>query len=243
MTSSLSRPLLSAIAAALALTLTACGGSTGADETRSAFEREGDRGKGSASAPVVMIEYLSVSCGACAGFHTNVNPTLERYIADGTLRLVYREMLTPPPELALAGFLLARCVSEDRYFDMVGLMLEQQQAIFMAARRGEARQQYQTIARSAGLSDEQFRTCMSDEGAVAALNEANQQAARDGIGVTPSFVINGVRLESGRAPDGSGLVYFAGGEPIEDERGFVPEQFSDDSFSRIIEYFRSRAAE
>lgn len=237
------RSVLSAVIAALALTLAACGGNTGANEARSEFEREGDQAKGSTDAPVVMIEYLSVSCGACAGFYANVTPTLERYVADGTLRLVYREMLTPPPELALAGFLLARCVPDDRYFDMVGVLLEQQEAIFMAARRGEARQQLQTIARSAGLSDEQFRACMSDEAAVAAINEANRQAGRDGIGVTPSFVINGVRLETGRAPDGSGLVYFAEGQPIEDEQGFVPEQFTGDTFARIIEYFRSRASE
>uniref|UniRef100_UPI003D1C65AF DsbA family protein n=1 Tax=Glycocaulis sp. TaxID=1969725 RepID=UPI003D1C65AF len=117
---------------------------------------------------------------------------------------------------------------------------EQQQAIFMAAQRGQARQQFQTIARSAGLSDQEFRACMSDESAVDAINESNQRAARDGINATPTFIINGERVEANRAPDGSGVVYFAGNAAIEDDQGFIPAQFTGDTFSRIIEYFRSR---
>lgn len=237
------RSFIPAFAAATALALAACGGDSGASDGRSEFEREGDFAKGSPDAPVVMIEYGSTACGGCAAFHEGVHPTLNRYIEDGTLRLVFREMLTGSAELALAGFMMARCVPEDRYFDILDVLFEQQQAIFMAAQRGQARQQFQTIARSAGLSDDQFRACMSDESAVEAINDANQRAARDGINATPSFIINGERVEANRAPDGSGVIYFAGTTPIEDEQGFVPAQFTGDTFSRIIEYFQSRAGE
>ncbi|MGY6531656.1 thioredoxin domain-containing protein [Glycocaulis sp.] len=242
MAQSFTRRILPALAAGAALMLAACGNSNGA-QGQTEFEREGDRAKGALDAPVVMIEYSSVACPGCAAFHANAHSTLERYIEEGTLRLVFREMLTGSAELAMAGFMLARCVPEERYFDIVDVLFEQQQAIYRAAQRGEARQHFQTIARSAGLNDQQFRACMSDEAAVEAINQSNQQAARDGIGSTPSFIVNGVRLEPGRAPDGSGVIYFAGTEPIEDEQGFVPAQFTGDSFSRIIEYFRSRAAE
>lgn len=237
------RKFVPALAAATALTLAACGGNSGAADSRSEFEREGDFAKGSPNAPVVMIEYGSTACGGCAAFHAGVHPTLSRYVEDGTVRLVFREVLSGSAELALAGFLLARCVPDERYFDILDVLFEQQQAIFMAAQRGQARQQFQTIARSAGLNDQQFRACMSDEANVTAINEANQRAAREGINSTPSFIINGVRLDANRAPDGSGLVYFAGNTPIEDEQGFVPAQFTGDTFSRIIEYFRSRDEE
>ncbi|MFC4724924.1 DsbA family protein [Glycocaulis abyssi] len=234
------RKLVPAFAAATALALAACGGNSGASDNRSEFEREGDFARGSADAPVVFIEYGSTACGGCAAFHHGVYPTLNRYVEDGTVRLVFREMLTGSAELALAGFMLARCAGEERYFDVLDVLFEQQQAIFMAAQRGQARQQFQTIARSAGLSDQEFRACMSDESAVDAINESNQRAARDGINATPSFIINGERVEANRAPDGSGVVYFAGNAAIEDDQGFVPAQFTGDTFSRIIEYFRSR---
>ncbi|MGP1276509.1 MAG: DsbA family protein [Caulobacterales bacterium] len=239
----LARTVIPAFAAATALALAACGGDSGAVDGRSAYEREGDFARGSADAPVVMIEYASTACGGCAAFHAGVHPTLNQYIEDGTLRLVFREMLTGSAELALAGFMLARCAGEDRYFDVLDVLFEQQQAIFMAAQQGRARQQFQTIASSAGLSDAEFRACMSDESAVTEINESNQRAARDGINSTPSFIINGVRVEPNRAPDGSGVVYFAGNTPIEDEQGTIPAQFTGDSFARIIEYFRSRAEE
>ncbi len=240
---SFTRRALPVIAASAALLLAACGGSNGA-QGQSEFEREGDFAKGAVDAPVVMIEYLSVSCGGCAAFHANVHPTLDRYIEDGTVRLVYREMLTPPAELAMTGFMLARCVPEDRYFDMVGLLLEQQRAIIDAAQRGQAVEYLQTIARSAGLSNQQFRSCLSNEELATAINQSNQQAARDGVNTTPTFFMNGARLRANSAPDGSGaLIYFADNEPIQDDQGYVPAEFSGDSFSRIIEYFRSRAAE
>lgn len=233
---------LPALAASAALMLAACGNSNGA-QGQTEFEREGDFAKGSVDAPVVLIEYSSVACPGCAAFHAGVHSTLERYIEDGTLRLVFREMLTGSAELAMAGFLLARCVPEERYFDIVDVLFEQQQAIYRAAQRGEARQHFQTIARSAGLNDQQFRACLSDEAAVTSINESNMRAGREGINSTPTFIINGVRLDANRAPDGSGVIYFAGSEPIEDEDGFVPAQFTGDTFSRIIEYFRSRASE
>ncbi len=239
---SFTRRAFPVLAASAALLLAACGGSNGA-QGQTEFEREGDFAKGSVDAPVVMVEYSSVACPGCAAFHAGVNPTLERYIEDGTLRVVFREMLTGSAELAMAGFMLARCVPEERYFDVIDVLFEQQQAIYMAAQRGEARQHFQTIARSAGLSDQQFRACLSDEAAVNAINASNQQAARDGINSTPTFFFNGLRVEPQRAPDGSGVVYFANGQPIEDADGFIPAQFTGDTFARIIEYFRSRASE
>ncbi|MFN3836022.1 MAG: thioredoxin domain-containing protein [Glycocaulis sp.] len=239
---SLTRRTFPALAAGVALLLAACGGSGNGAQGQSAFEREGDMAKGSPDAPVVMIEYLSLSCGGCAAFHANVHSTLNRYVEDGTLRLVYRQMLYPVPEISTASFMLARCVPEERYFDMVGLLLEQQNAIFQAAQRGALVEHYRTIARSAGLDDQQFRACMSDETSVDAIRTSTQQAGADGVSVTPSFFINGVHLQVNRAPDGSGAtVYFAGNEAIQDDRGYVPAEYTGDTFSRIIEYFRSRA--
>lgn len=230
-----------AAAMAAAISLAACGNGAAGDDARTEFEREGDFATGSADAPVVITEYASTACPACANFNINVKPTINEYIENGTVRLVFREMITPPRDLAIAGFMLARCAPEEQYFDVLDLVFEQQQAIYQSMERGQGLQQFQAIANSAGISQERFRECMSDEDLMAEVIAASERSARDGVNATPYFLFNGVPVQADRAPDGSGLVYFADNEPIEDADGFVPAQFSGDSFERIILYFQARA--
>jgi protein-disulfide isomerase len=232
-----------------ALCLVACsGGADGANtNTRSSFEREGDRSTGSAEAPVTIIEYASVACGGCAIWHETSMPTVKQYIESGDVRFVMREMLTGQRDLAVAGFMLASCVDENRYFDVVDVLFDQQRALFAGMRSGTALPQFEAIARSAGLSEDTFRTCMSD---VEILNEVEgraEESFRDGISATPTFIVNGQQLERvpSPSPDVSGTVWGANGEAFVDENGPIPadpRQYSAESFERIILYFKDQAA-
>ena len=109
---------------ATAALLVACGGGgSSSSGGGTQFEREGDRALGSADAQVTVIEYASTSCPHCAEYHAEVFPAIEaRYIDTGQVRYVFREMLTGEPRLAQAGFMLARCAPEDRYFDVIDLL-------------------------------------------------------------------------------------------------------------------------
>jgi hypothetical protein len=85
----------------------------------------GDKILGDENAPVTIVEYASVTCGACAAFHQQTYPTLKsKYIDTGKVRLIMREFPTQPAPVAVAGFMLARC-SEDRYFPMLEAIFEQ----------------------------------------------------------------------------------------------------------------------
>jgi protein-disulfide isomerase len=78
----------------------------------------GDKILGSESAPVTIVEYASVTCGACAAFHQQTYPTLKsKYIDTGKVRLIMREFPTAPAPVAIGGFMLARC-GNDRYFPL-----------------------------------------------------------------------------------------------------------------------------
>src|SRR3954468_7537936 len=73
---------------------------------------------GKPSAPIVMVEYASLSCPHCAHFSNTVLPELEKhYIETGKLRYVLRQF--PLNEPALKGAVLLDCVGEqskDKYF-------------------------------------------------------------------------------------------------------------------------------
>ena len=232
------RALFAAGITAVAVSLVACGPS--ATQGRTAYETADDHAKGSPDAPVTIVEYASVACGGCAAFHETAMPTINNYIESGDVRMVFREMITGQAELAIAGFLLANCAPEDQYFDVVDILFEQQRAMFTAMQQGRAQQQLQTIANAAGFSNEEFRQCLSDEEGLQAIQRRNQAAADAGINATPTFIVNGDRLEAIRDSQGA-LVYSVGGETLVDGDGPIPATFEGETFSRIIAYYKARA--
>lgn len=230
---------LAASVAFAALSLTACSDAQPDDRTQ--FERETDRSKGSSDAPVTIIEYASVACGGCAQFHEMGMPAIDQYVESGDVRYVFREMITGNPSIAVAGFMLANCAADEDYFDVVDLLFEQQRALFTALQQGRAQAQFQTIARSAGFSDEEFSDCVRDASNLEAVQAANERAAEDGISSTPTFIINGVTIEPGSAPGIDGQLYLANGDPLIDSQGPIPFSYERETFERIILYFKARA--
>lgn len=232
------RALTTAAAIAGAALLTACGGSP---EGRSAFEQEGDRAKGSADAPVTIIEYASPACGGCGQFHAMGKPAIDDAVEAGDVRFVFREMITGQPNLAIAGFMLARCAPDDQYHEVMDLLFDQQRALFAAMQQGNAQGQFQSIARTAGMSDADFRACMTNQDLVEDIQAASAEASAAGIGVTPSFIINGQRLEQMSGQDGQ--VYGVNGQPLVDAEGEIPATYARDNWDRIIAYFKADAEE
>jgi protein-disulfide isomerase len=85
----------------------------------------GDVVQGPADAKVTIIEYASLTCSHCATFHANTYPELKkRYIDTGQVRFILREFPLDP--LATAGFMLARCEGESKFYPITDLLFSQQ---------------------------------------------------------------------------------------------------------------------
>ena len=133
-----------AVIAAAALALTACGSSTDGDSSEPATDSgNGDTVVlqdiifGDPNAPVTLVEYASWTCPACLDFHARILPTVKTdYIDTGKVRLVFREFPTPPANVAVAGFALARCTSDEAYYDILEELFVRQDAILTLARQG-----------------------------------------------------------------------------------------------------------
>lgn len=236
---------ISAVTAAAlgAFALAACGNGSAASGERSQYEREDDMAKGSPDAPVTMIEYASVACGGCGIWHENAMPTVQEYVDSGDVRFVFRDMITGQPQLAIAGFMLAECAPDERYFDVIDVLFEQQRALMMAMQQGRAQTQFRQIARTLGFSDEEFAACISNEDVLAEVRASSERAGEDGIGSTPTFFFNGSQLTTVPNPDGQGELYAVDGEALVDDQGPIPATFEGETFERIILYFKARAEE
>ncbi|MCR5877421.1 DsbA family protein [Phenylobacterium sp. J367] len=186
----LSRRLLLAAAAVAGLALAGCntGGASG--------PAEGDMSMGDPNAPVKMLEYASASCSHCATFNNEVFPAFKaKYIDTGKVHYTLKEFLTPPEQVATAGFLVARCAGKDKYFSVIDAVFHNQAEMFQT---GDVRGVLLRIAQSAGLTEEQFNACLTNEAEIKALDERVTRAVReDKITGTPTFVINGKQVASG----------------------------------------------
>ena len=162
-----------------------------------AGKADGENSMGNANAKVTMIEYASVTCPHCARFNEEVFPAFKtKYIDTGKVRYIFREFLTPPQQVAAAGFLMARCAGKDKYFSVVDAIFHSQQEMFTQG--GDVRGVLFRIGRSAGLTDDKINACIQDEKALKDLNDRFEKAINvDKIDGTPTFVINGKKLESG----------------------------------------------
>jgi protein-disulfide isomerase len=154
---------------------------------------------GSATAPVTLVEYASVTCAHCAAFNRNILPDLKsRYIDSGKVRYVYREYLTPPENVSAAGALLARCAGRTRYFQMVDAIMRAQPQMFADDTTAGALPVLRRIGQSAGMSPAEIDRCITDPKGLARI-QANMaiydKAYHIGDSGTPAFYVNGRKVE------------------------------------------------
>ena len=158
----------------------------------------GDVAQGSPGAKVTIVEYASLTCSHCAAFHKETYPTLkERYIDTGKVRYVLREFPLDP--LATAGFMLARCDGDSKYYPIVDMLFQQQRAWAFTDKPLDALRQ---MMRQAGFSQEKFDSCLRDQKLYDAVNTVkNRGMEAFKVDSTPTFFINGQRFAGNMSID------------------------------------------
>lgn len=158
--------------------------------------RPDDRIVGSMDAPVTLTTYVSTTCGHCANWHNTVLPTLmAKYVETGQVRIVYRDLPTPPQDVAAAGAVMARCVPADKFDAALGALYHDQ-GILRAANEEEMHRNAMVWLAGAGvaggLTREQMNACFDDEANWNALDVRINASHADGVTGTPTFFVNGV---------------------------------------------------
>lgn len=187
------KKLVGAASLSVVLALTACSG-------KDAAPVEGDMALGAPEgAKVTVVEYASVTCSGCAAWNEQVWPQFKaRYVDTGQVRYVFREFPTPPQDVAVAGFLLARCAGEDKYFHVIDQIMRSLPELHSGT---PPRDILLRTARDAGLSEAQFQTCVADPAGVAGMEKRIKAAQEAGVTGTPTFMING-EVVADRSLDG-----------------------------------------
>lgn len=151
---------------------------------------------GAADAPVEVIEYASYTCPHCASFHANQFPQLkENYIDTGKIRFVYREVYFD--RFGLWASMVARCGGQERFFAISDMIYEKQREWTSSGDPATIAEELQKFGRIAGLDQATLDECMSDGVFAQSLVAWFQEnAERDAISSTPSFLIDGEKYSN-----------------------------------------------
>ncbi len=151
----------------------------------------GDRVLGKATAPVTVIEYVSLTCPHCANFHKTLFPRMKKeFIDTGKVRYIVREF--PIGHMSGEAAIVNRCAPEDKYFFLLNQFLTRQPEWVSQEVRPDA---LYSVAKSSGMTRETFDKCLSNQVIIDGLTEVKQRGRQFGVIGTPTFFINGRKAQ------------------------------------------------
>ncbi len=152
--------------------------------------------QGAADAPVEIIEYASYTCPHCANFHTGPYKQLKKeFIDTGKVKFIYREVYFD--RYGLWASLVSRCGGLEKFFGITDLIYEGQSEWSRAGGPAEIVDELRKIGRLAGIGNDELEACLQDGTRAQTLVAWYQEnAERDGITATPSFVVNGKKVSN-----------------------------------------------
>jgi protein-disulfide isomerase len=153
----------------------------------------GERSLGKPTAPVTVIEYVSLTCPHCANFQKTVFPRVKKeFIDTGKIRFIVREF--PIGHTSGHAAIINRCAPEDKYFFLENQFLTRQPEWVSQEVRPDA---IYAVAKSSGMSRETFDKCLTNQTIIDGLTEVKQRGRKYGVIGTPTFFINGRKAAQG----------------------------------------------
>lgn len=155
----------------------------------------GDFYMGNEFAPVIMIEYASLSCPHCAHFHEDVlNDLLESHVKTGKVKYVFRDF--PLNQQALDASKLSMCGDKDSYFNFIKVLFKSQENWAYTPTYLDT---LKNIAHLGGIDEAKFNECLADPKIEEKILEVKKDAIEIlGVNSTPTIFINGIEYQGPR---------------------------------------------
>ncbi len=148
---------------------------------------------GPAEAPLTLIEYSDFQCPAC-GFYYSVLKQLKQDFS-GKLRFAYRHfpLSSIHPYAELAARASEAAGSQGKFWEMHDKLFENQSAW---SQGGDLKETFSGYAKDLGLDISRFREDLDAKEMKNSVQSDYRSGLQDGINSTPSFYLNGARLNN-----------------------------------------------
>lgn len=160
---------------------------------------EGRYSIGNPNAPVVVSEYADFQCPGCEYFATNLKSRfLRRELEAGQVRFEFADFPLPFHRNARAAAIAARCAGQAGAFWAYHDGLYAQQGIW--AHSPEPRRDFLNLALKLKVPKAAFLTCLDSPVQKAAIEASLQRGKALQMTGTPTFSVNGRRVDWGDEP-------------------------------------------
>lgn len=174
---------------------------------------------GNPDAPIKLVEYGSRTCPTCGMFGREAMQPLENnYVKTGKVSYEFREFLVHgPPDLPAS--LLGRCVGPEAFFPLLEQMYIEQQPFEEKMMNQQAMQALQArlanapapqvaagwadymgfvdFVKQRGVPEAKARACLANQAEIDKITKVMEDAsANKGVSGTPSFFLNGEKLDA-----------------------------------------------
>lgn len=150
---------------------------------------------GDPKAPVIIIEYASLTCSHCAHFHTQILPDLKKkWIDTGKVKLVYRDF--PLDQIAVKAAQIAECVGNDKYFGVLDIIFRGQPQWATGA---DPIAELAKPLRIAGLGEAEIKSCLANDAMLNAVLNDYRSGETLGVNATPTLFIGGQLYRGSRS--------------------------------------------
>lgn len=182
---------------------------------------EGGYRMGNPDAPIKLVEYGSLTCPHCADFASAADAELrETFVESGRVSYEYRNFVMNPLDLTMA--MMVRCGAPESFFALVQQTYANQsdivetwsgasEAQLQAAGNLPPEQRYGAVADIAGLKQfygargiaaDQANQCLARPDTAEQLVDRTEKQSREmDISGTPTFFVNGQKLDSNTWPE------------------------------------------
>lgn len=152
---------------------------------------------GSAAARIEVTEYSDFECPFCASFAAVQMPVIrEQLIATGRVRWRFRDFPLATHQYAQYAALAAQCGGEQgKFWEMHDQLFGRHE---WAQTGKNPRSLFRDFAKTSGLDLSKYDACMDGQRYAGRIQASVQEGLAAGVPGTPSFFVNGKRLE-GRA--------------------------------------------
>ena len=145
-----------------------------------------DTYEGAPDAPIVLIEYASLTCPHCAAFHEQGYPELKPYIDAGQLVYVYRDF--PLDGAAYRAALSARCLQGEAFFGAIDALFTNQRDWRAGGSEADLAREISALT---GQTEDEYKACVGDTDNQKKLIDRYNTAIDLGVDGTPRIYING----------------------------------------------------
>lgn len=168
---------------------------------------------GNPNAQLKLVEYGSRTCPTCGAFgQTGMQPLEQTYVKSGKVSYEFRDFMVHAPDLGVAT--LGHCAGAAPFFPILEQMYLEQPAFleklenaapFQQSIQGKTPQQqavawvehlgYLDFLKQRGVPEQQARACLADPKLIKEITDLSQAAIDLGVTGTPTFYLNGQKLD------------------------------------------------